>query len=114
VVRPIAAGRRPHARRDLVALRGAGLVPREGHRGVAADDQRAQHGGLGSVDLGGVVRQGVFRWAWFGMFLGALAVPLVFVAIHAASFRRRRWQNANAGSRALSPGNTYQGDDDDD
>jgi len=73
----------------------------------------AQHGGLGSVDLGVVVRQGVFRWAWFGIFLGVLAVPLLFVGMHAASFRRRRWQNASTGSRAPL-GNTYQGDDDDD
>jgi DNA-directed RNA polymerase subunit RPC12/RpoP len=74
----------------------------------------AQHGGLGSVDLGVVVRQGVFRGAWFGVFLAVLGVPLLFVGLHAASFRRRRWQNATAGPRAQSADSTYEGDDDDD
>ena len=67
----------------------------------------AQHGGLGSVELGVVVRQGVFRWLWFWIGLGALAVPFMIVGLGAIGFRKRRWSNSNLG------GNQSSGDDDD-
>ena len=75
----------------------------------------AQHGGLGSVGLDVVVRQGVFRWVWFWLGLGVLAVPLAIVGLRAASFRKKRWENSNLGrTGSLSVGNTVTGDDDDD
>ena len=58
----------------------------------------AQHGGLGSVDLGVVIRQGVFRWIWFWLFFGVLVIPFGAVTVHALSFRRRRWENSNVGA----------------
>jgi hypothetical protein len=67
----------------------------------------AQHGGLGNVDLGVVVRQGVFRWLWFWIGLGVLAVPFTIVGLGAVAFRKRRWQNSNVGRTSSS------GDDDD-
>jgi hypothetical protein len=57
----------------------------------------AQHGGAGDVDLGIVVRQGVFRSAWFAVFLGVLAVPFALVGVHARRFHTRRWQNSPIG-----------------
>jgi Domain of unknown function (DUF4178) len=62
----------------------------------------AQHGGVGSVDLEVVVRQGVFRGLWFWIFLAILAVPFLAVAIHALAFRHKRWENSNVGARASS------------
>jgi hypothetical protein len=72
----------------------------------------AQHGGTGNIDLAVVVRQGVFRGLWFGLFLGLLAVPFVIVGLHALAFRHKRWENSNLGSRAT--GSHSDGDDDDD
>jgi hypothetical protein len=75
----------------------------------------AQHGGLGSVDLGVVIRQGVFRWAWFWIFFGVLAIPFGIVGLHAISFRKKRWENSNAGQRTgLGLTSSYQGGNDDD
>ena len=77
----------------------------------------AQHGGPGSVDLGVVVRQGVFRSGIFWTMFGLVMVPFVFVGLHAISFRRRRWENSNLGSRASSSSggdDSDDGDDDDD
>jgi hypothetical protein len=71
----------------------------------------AQHGGAGDVDLNITVRQGVFRWIWFWIALGVLAVPFGLVALHAFSFRKRRWQNSNL---VAHPSFTSGGDDDDD
>ena len=59
----------------------------------------SQHGGLGDVDLGVVIRQGVFRWIWFWLFFGVLMIPFGAVAVHALRFRRRRWENSNVGAR---------------
>jgi hypothetical protein len=76
----------------------------------------AQHGGPGDVDLGVVIRQGVFRsgifWTMFGFFM----VPFAFVGLHAISFRKRRWENSNVGSRAgsSSSSDSDDGGDDDD
>jgi hypothetical protein len=56
----------------------------------------SQHGGLGDVDLGVVIRQGVFRWVWFWLFFGVLLIPFGAVTVHGLSFRRRRWANSNA------------------
>lgn len=69
----------------------------------------AQHGGLGNVDLGVVVRQGVFRWLWFWVGLGVLAVPFAIVGLGAIGFRKRRWQNSSLVKTA-----TGGNDDDDD
>ncbi|HEU4734455.1 MAG TPA: DUF4178 domain-containing protein [Kofleriaceae bacterium] len=69
-----------------------------------------QHGGTGDVLLTVGLRQGVFRWTWFGVFLGVLAIPFGAVALHAVSFRKRRWQNSNLGGSLGGSG----GDDDDD
>ncbi|HET7503300.1 MAG TPA: DUF4178 domain-containing protein [Kofleriaceae bacterium] len=70
-----------------------------------------QHGGTGDVLLTVGLRQGVFRWTWFGVFLGVLAIPFGAVAIHAVAFRKRRWDNSNLGG---SPsGSDDDGDDDD-
>lgn len=71
----------------------------------------AQHGGVGTVDLGVVVHQGVFRGAWFWLWFGVLAVPFSIVGLHAWSFRKRRWENSNVGARASS---SHAGNDDDD
>ena len=70
----------------------------------------AQHGGLGSVELGVVVQQGVFRWLWFWIALGVLGAPVAIVAIHAAGVRKRRWENSNLVAHASAGGD----DDDDD
>jgi hypothetical protein len=74
-----------------------------------------QHGGLGGVDLGIAIRQGVFRAAWFWTFYGLLMIPFAVIAVHAISFRRRRWDNSNVGARASSAGNddSNGGSDDD-
>jgi hypothetical protein len=77
----------------------------------------AQHGGPGSVELGVVVRQGVFRQGIFWTMFGLVMVPFVFVGLHAINFRRRRWENSNLGSRASSSSggdDSDDGDDDDD
>jgi hypothetical protein len=72
----------------------------------------AQHGGLGTVDLRVVIRQGVFRWTWFGVGAGALGLVFLIAGIRAASFRRRRWENSNVGARAASaPAGDDTGDD---
>src|SRR5689334_17007985 len=59
VVGAIAARRRADARRDLVALGRARLVAGERERGVAADDQRAEHG-----HDGGALREPRARHEW--------------------------------------------------
>ena len=74
----------------------------------------AQHGGLGSVGLRVVIRQGVFRWLWFWIGLAVLAVPFTLIGFGAARFRAKRWENSNAGKvGALRLGDTTTGDDDD-
>jgi hypothetical protein len=55
----------------------------------------AQHGGTQPVTLRVSIRQGVFRWLWFALALGVLALPLLILAAHAASFRKKRWENSN-------------------
>jgi len=75
----------------------------------------AQHGGVGGVELTVVVRQGVFRWTWFWLCFGVLALPFGIVGLHAASFRRRRWSTSNAGRSSTGPAaDRDSGDDDDD
>ena len=74
----------------------------------------SQHGGLGSVDLGVVIRQGVFRWIWFWLFFAVLAVPFGIAAYQAWSFQRKRWENSNVGIGGLGLGSTSSGDDDGD
>jgi hypothetical protein len=83
----------------------------------------AMHGGLGSVDLAVVIRQGVFRWPWFWVFFGLLAIPFGVAGVQAYSFHRRRWHNSNVGTAGLGQalGSTDEdydsgddGDDDDD
>jgi len=72
----------------------------------------AMHGGTGDLDLGVVVRQGVFRWIWFWIALGVLAVPFAFAWWHAYAFHKRRWDNSNLVSHgSLTSGGS---DDDDD
>ena len=76
----------------------------------------SQHGGLGSVDLEVAIHQGVFRWLWFWVFLGVLAVPFGFVGMNAYSFRKRQWENSNTVDlRGLGLGSSFDsgGDDDD-
>jgi Domain of unknown function (DUF4178) len=74
-----------------------------------------QHGGVGSVDLGVVIHQGVFRWIWFWVFFGVLAIPFGIAGLQAWSFRKKRWQNSNVGGGGLGLGSTSSyGDDDDD
>ena len=76
----------------------------------------AQHGGLGDVDLGVEVRQGVFRWVWFWIGLGVLAVPFGLVGLHAARFRKQRWENSDLGTGLLAQGKAVtrsRGGDDD-
>jgi hypothetical protein len=75
----------------------------------------AQHGGPGGVDLGIVIRQGVFRWTWFWTFFGLLMIPFAMVGMHAIAFRRRRWENSNVGGPASSAGDdSSDGGSDDD
>lgn len=57
----------------------------------------AQHGAPGPVDLEVVIRQGVFRWAWFGLFFGALAISFGLVGLHA-------YASATSGGRTATPG----------
>jgi len=70
----------------------------------------AQHGGTGNVDLGVVIRQGVFRWVWFWVFFGVLAIPFGLVGWHAFSFRKRRWENSNVGATGFGMGGGYDDD----
>jgi hypothetical protein len=70
-----------------------------------------QHGGTDDVLLTVALRQGVFRWTWFAVFLGVLAIPFGAVGIHAVAFRKRRWQNSSLGG---SPGSDDDDDGDDD
>ncbi|MBC7974932.1 MAG: DUF4178 domain-containing protein, partial [Myxococcales bacterium] len=79
-------------------------------RGVYLLRIEGQHGGAAPIELGVVVRQGVFRWLWFGIAFGVLLLPFGLVALHAHSFRKRRWEHSNAGSH----GRDYHGEDDDD
>lgn len=64
----------------------------------------AMHGGLGDATLRVVVRQGVFRWSWFGIGLAVLGVPFLLVGLHARRFRARRWENSNARSAPAGSG----------
>jgi hypothetical protein len=61
----------------------------------------AQHGGVGDVDLHVAVREGVFRWMWFWLAVGVLAVPFGLAGLASSSFQRRRWQNSSLS--ALNP-----------
>lgn len=76
----------------------------------------AQHGGLGDVDLGIEIHQGVFRGVWFMIGLGVLAVPFGLVALHAARFGKKRWENSDLGTGRLALDKSAilsRGDDDD-
>lgn len=64
----------------------------------------AQHGGAGDLGLGVAIHQGVFRWLWFLVGLGVLAIPFGLVGINAAAFRRKRWENSNLGELRLGAG----------
>src|SRR5262249_49356304 len=57
----------------------------------------SQHGGTGSQTLDVVVRQGIFRWRYFFLAFGVLAVPFFFFGLHEWSFEKRRWENASMG-----------------
>jgi hypothetical protein len=70
----------------------------------------AQHGGSGDIALDVAVHQGVFRWTWFWVALGVLAIPFALVGLHASAFRKKRWANSSFGT--ARPGPTG-GDDDD-
>ena len=74
----------------------------------------AQHGGSSVVDLDITVRQGVFRWIWFWIALGVLAVPFGLVALHAYAFRKRRWENSSLVAHTPISTGGDDGDDDDD
>ena len=77
----------------------------------------AQHGGSGDLGLGIVIHQGVFRWFWFWVGFGVLAIPFGLVGLHARSFRRKRWENSNLTTGRLggagAPSDDDEGDDDD-
>jgi Zn finger protein HypA/HybF involved in hydrogenase expression len=66
--------------------------------------------GSGAVDLDVTIRQGVFRGAWFWTFFLVLMIPFAIVGMHAYSFRKRRWENSNIGSRS-TPGDDSSDDD---
>jgi len=74
----------------------------------------AQHGGPGTVDLGVVIHQGVFRWSWFWTWFLVLGLPFAIVGLHAWSFRRRRWKNSNTGMRSSADYSSDEGGSDDD
>jgi hypothetical protein len=76
----------------------------------------AIHGGTGDVSLGVVVRQGVFRWIWFWICFGVLAIPFGIAALHASSFRKRRWANSGFGvpGQGTASENVDEDDEDDD
>jgi hypothetical protein len=71
----------------------------------------AQHGGPADADLGVVIHQGVFRWFWFWVCFGVLAIPFGLVGLHARSFRKKRWQNSSLGG--TQPSGSEDDDDDD-
>ena len=54
-----------------------------------------QHGGTNDVTLDVVVRQGVFRWPWFGLGFAAIALPFLVVSWRWSAFRKERWSNSN-------------------
>ncbi|MEO7731516.1 MAG: DUF4178 domain-containing protein [Kofleriaceae bacterium] len=70
-----------------------------------------QHGGAGNIELDVTVHQGVFRWIWFWVALGVLAVPFGFAGWQAYAFHKRRWENSNLVAHASF---TSGGDDDND
>jgi hypothetical protein len=59
----------------------------------------APHGGTGDTGFRVVVHEGVFRWLWFLVGFGVLAIPFGLVAVHAVAFRRKRWENSNLDER---------------
>jgi hypothetical protein len=58
-----------------------------------------------------VIRQGVFRWIWFWVSLGVLAIPFGFVGLHAYAFHKKRWENSILGAAGLGPGSASNDDD---
>jgi hypothetical protein len=77
----------------------------------------AQHGGVGDLGLRVVIHQGVFRWLWFWLGLGVLAIPFGLVGVHAFGFRRKRWENSNLAEVRLGSSPVVgdgEGDHDDD
>jgi hypothetical protein len=78
----------------------------------------SQHGIGGTADLTIVVRQGVFRGAWFWLFAGLLAAAFGVIGIHAARFQSRKWSTSNASrsgpaTRPSAGAAATSGDDDD-
>jgi hypothetical protein len=67
----------------------------------------AMHGGLGDAKLHIRVRQGVFRWSWFGIGLAVLGIPFLLVGLHARRFRARQWENSNARSAPAGSGGNH-------
>ena len=74
----------------------------------------AQHGGLGDVTLHVKIRQGVFRWMWFWIGLGILAVPFGIAGRRASRFRKQRWENSSLGPMRLGAASNTAGSDDSD
>ena len=64
------------------------------------------------VDLWITVKQDVFRLLYFGIAFVLLAIPFALIALHAYSFRKRRWENAQFVRSSGSGGNDHEGDDD--
>ncbi|MBA3540191.1 MAG: DUF4178 domain-containing protein [Deltaproteobacteria bacterium] len=82
----------------------------------------AQQGSYQDVTLYLTINQGVFRARYFWLAFLLLGIPFGIVAIHARSFEKRRWENANAvawpPANASAPSNTtgyvnQLGEDDD-
>jgi hypothetical protein len=72
------------------------------------------HSATDPVALAITVRQDVFRtryWLLAALFLG---IPFGIIAIHAFSFRRKRWENSQLTRSGEGAHHAYSGDDDDD
>mgnify|MGYP000140193230 CR=1 FL=1 len=55
----------------------------------------AQHGGAGDEQLHIELREGVFRWLWFWIGLGVIALPIGLTLRAASRFERQRWENSS-------------------